>query len=514
MTKTVGKVYLVCAGPGDLGLLTVKARELLSFTDVLVYDHLTNSKLHKWTKKDCEHFDVGKSSGSPALEQSEIGKILVSKAEEGFSVVRLMRDTPFIFERCAEEISMIEKAEIPYEIVPGVTASFACAAYAGIPLSIQESGTSICYLTGHKGIQMESKRMDFSKFAELGGIFCINMGISKLEEIVDQLETNGLSKKIPVAIVNHGTLATQRHIICSLGTLLKEANSAKFITPSIIFIGNAIGSARGKSWFESRPLFGKRFVVTRSNEQNGILKSKLEELGSEVIELPLIKILPTEERKQVAEVLTGIATYEWVVFTSSNGAREFMRLFFKAFRDLRSFGPMRIACVGEATAAIFRNYKLEVELIPEVSTAENLAQSLIATESLDSANILVVSGNRNREVLVTMLETIGHAIVDVLSVYETDFADVVNATDLNAYKKSGADGIIFTSSSTALSYVEQEEDMKLDESAKRPLLCSFGPETSKTLRENNLSVGLESESPSVDHLIDAILKKFVFLGEA
>lgn len=513
MSKSVGKVYLVCDGPGDLGLLTVKARELLSLTDVLVYDHLKNSKLHKWTREDCEHIDVGKSSGSLALEQSEIGKILVSKAEEGFSVLRLMGDTPFIFESYADEISWIEKAEVAYEIVPSVSTSFACAAYAGIPLSHQKSGSSICFLTGHEGIEMESKRLDFSKFADAGGTFCINMGISKLEEIVDQLETSGLSKKIPVAIVNHGTLSTQQHFICSLGTLLKEANSKKFITPSIIFIGNAVEFAREKSWFESRPLFGKRFVVTRSTEQNGKLKRKLEDLGSEVLELPLIKILPTEERKQVAEVLTGIATYEWVVFTSSNGAREFMRLFFKAFRDLRSFGPMRIACVGEATAAIFENYKLEVELIPEVSTAENLAHSLIATESLDSANVLVVSGNRNREVLVTMLETIGHAIVDVLSVYETDFADVLSARDLNTYKKSGADGIIFTSSSTALSYVEQEEDMKLDENAKRPLLCSFGPETSKTLRENSLSVGLESESPSVDDLVDAILEKFAFFGE-
>ncbi|HCY57657.1 MAG TPA: hypothetical protein DHU78_02215 [Opitutae bacterium] len=279
--------------------------------------------------------------------------------------------------------------------------------------------------------------------------------------------------------------------------------------PAIIFVGNAVGLSFRKSWFEDRPLFGRRIVVTRSTSQNSKMKSKLEELGAEVLELPLIEILPTEDRTLVAEAFAGIATYEWVIFTSANGAREFMRLFFLAYEDIRSFGPMRIACVGEATAAILRAYNLEVELIPKVSTAENLAQELVATDSLDSANILVITGNRNREVLVSMLETVGHAIVDVLPIYDTDFCDVSKAEDLENFRDKGADAIIFTSSSTALSYIEQEDDLILKKTAQTPVFFSFGPETSKTLKENNLAVAAESDKPSMDSIIKALISRFI-----
>jgi uroporphyrinogen-III synthase len=233
----------------------------------------------------------------------------------------------------------------------------------------------------------------------------------------------------------------------------------------------------------------------------------LEEKGADVLELPLIRILPSEDRNLVAETFAGIATYEWVVFTSANGAREFFNVFFKAFGDIRSFGPMRIACVGEATAEVVRKFNLEVELIPNRSTGEDLAQALVATNSLDSANVLVVTGNRNREILVGLLESIGHAIVDSLPIYQTDFANVTEAPDLAQYCQYGADAIVFTSSSTALSFVEQEEDLKLANGATKPMLCSFGPETSKTLRENDLEVSLEIENPSVDSMVEALVQK-------
>jgi uroporphyrinogen III methyltransferase/synthase len=296
--------------------------------------------------------------------------------------------------------------------------------------------------------------------------------------------------------------------MCSLGELVAKTREEGLAAPAVIFIGNAIGLATKANWFEDRPLFGRRFVVTRSTAQNGEMKNKLQNLGADVLELPLIRILPTEDKKLVAEVFAGIATYEWGVFTSANGAREFLRIFFKAFKDIRSFGPMRIACVGEATASIFRKHNLEVELVPETATAENLATALVATDSLDSANVLVVSGNRNREVMVNMLETMGHAIVDILPVYGTDFAEVINSPGLERYKKEGADGIIFSSSSTALSFIEQEEDLILESEARVPIHCSFGPETSKTLRENELPVDLELEHPGIEEMIESLVQRF------
>ncbi len=503
----MGKIYLVGAGPGDPSLSTLRTREIILCCDVLVYDHLANPEFQKWTRSDCELINVGKSPGRHTVPQEEIGKILVSKASTHKTIVRLKGGDPFVFGRCAEEMSVLDAAGIDYEIVPGVTAALACAAYAGIPLSHRDYGSSISFLTGHEDITKESLRVDFAKFAEIGGTLCIYMGMSKIEEIVGRLIKGGMPKEKPAAVVSNGTLPSQKHVRCNLGDLVEKASGKCLQAPAIIFVGNAVGLSFQRSWFEGRPLFSKRIAITRSTAQSGKMKQSLTDLGAEVLELPLIEVIPSQDRKLVAEAFSGIATYEWIIFTSSNGAREFMRRPFMAYKDIRSFGPMRIACVGEATASIFRSYSLEVELVPAISTAENLAQELVATDSLDSANVLVITGNRNRDVLVTMLETVGHAIVDVLSLYETDFADITKAKDLDSFKEFGADAIIFSSSSTALSYIEQEEDMTLSKGAQKPILCSFGPETSKTLLENDLSPDLQADEPSMDAMITAITDK-------
>lgn len=505
-----GTVFLVGAGPGEPKLSTLRAKELIGQCDVLVYDNLANPELRKWRKNDCLEVDVGKTPGRHTVDQRDIEHILVDHALTGKMVVRLKGGDPFVFGRCAEEMLALDKAGISYEIVPGVTAALACAGYAGLPLSHRECGSTISFLTGHEDLKKEALRVDFSKFAQVGGTLCIYMGMSKLEEIVEKLLEGGLSPEVPAAVVSNGTLPSQRKIISPLKTLVKFTKDAKLEAPAIVFIGNAIGRTEERtSWFEKRPLFGRRIVLTRSIGQVSTFKEKLELLGAEVIELPLIKILPSQDKKLIAEVFAGIATYEWVVFTSANGAREFMRLFFLAFGDIRSFGPMRIACVGEGTAKIFRNHCLEVELVPEKSSAESLAKELIASNSLDSANVLVVTGNRNREVLVQMLEDVGHAIVDTLPVYETDFEDAGNAPDLDKFCKDGADAIVFTSSSTALSFVEQEEDLNLKEGARKPIHCSFGPETTKTLLDNELAVDLECDNPSIEEMIRLLIEYYI-----
>jgi uroporphyrinogen III methyltransferase/synthase len=502
-------VYLVGAGPGEPKLSTLRAKELIENCDVLVYDNLANPELRKWASSDCVQIDVGKSPGRHTVEQRDIEKALVEHATKGKVVVRLKGGDPFVFGRCAEEMLALDEAGISYEVVPGVTAALACAGYAGLPLSHRECGSTISFLTGHEDLSKEALHVDFSKFAKIGGTLCIYMGMSKLDEIVQKLLDGGISPDVPTAIVSNGTLPSQRKVVTTLKTLVEAANAADLQAPAIVFVGNAIGrSGKKADWFESRPLFGKRFVLTRPTAQVSKLKKKLENLGAEVFELPLIKILPAEDKKLVAEVFAGIATYEWAVFTSANGAREFMRLFFLAFGDIRCFGPMRIACVGESTAEVFRNYCLEVELVPETSTAENLAKDLVATDSLDSANVLIVTGNRNREILVQMLEDIGHAIVDTLPIYETDFTDVKEAPDYQKFLKVGADGIIFTSSSTALSYIEQEEDIQILKEATVPIYCSMGPQTSLTLKENDFEVNIEAKESNLDSMVSELIKYF------
>ena len=274
------------------------------------------------------------------MEQSEIGKILVAKAQDGLKVVRLKGGDPFVFGRCAEEMLALDEADVPYEVVPGVTAALACAAYAGIPLSHRDFGSSISFLTGHEDVAKESLRVDFAKFAEVGGTLCIYMGMSKLEEIVEKLLVGGLSKDRPAAVVSQGTLPGQRKILAPLGELVEQARVGDLSAPAIIFVGNSIGLARSSTWFDRAPLFGRRIVLTRASGQKSKMRCRLEELGAEVIDLPLIKIEPAEDRKLVAEVFAGIATYEWVVFTSANGAKAFMEIFFRAYSDIRSFGPI------------------------------------------------------------------------------------------------------------------------------------------------------------------------------
>ena len=505
---TAGIVYLVGAGPGDPELLTLRARSLIESCDVLVFDHLANRRLHDWAPPKCERIDVGKSPGRHTMEQKEIGQILVDKAKEGLRVVRLKGGDPFVFGRCAEEMLALDEEGISYEVVPGVTAALACAAYAGIPLSHRDFGSSISFLTGHEDVAKESLRVDFAKFSEVGGTLCIYMGMSKLEEIVDKLITGGLPDDKPAAIVSHGTLPRQKKVLAPLGKLVEQAKEQNFRAPAIIFVGNSIGLSRTTTWFEQKPLLGRRIALTRASDQKSRMCAALETLGAELLDLPLIKIQPTEDRKLIAEVFAGIATYEWVVFTSANGAREFMKLFFRAFSDIRSFGPMRIACVGQATADVLTPYNLEIELIAKDSTAESLAKELVATDSLDSANILVVTGNKNREIMVDVLEGVGRAIVDTLPVYETDFADVLDAPDFKKFQKEGADAVIFTSSSTALSYVEQSEDIVFEPDARLPIFCSFGPQTTKTLKDNDLAVGLEATHPSLDGLCKSLVEHF------
>jgi uroporphyrinogen III methyltransferase/synthase len=502
--KNKGKVFLVGAGPGDPELITRKAISLISSCETLVFDYLANSEFRKYAAPGCEQINVGKSPGRHTVDQEQICEILVTKAREGKNVVRLKGGDPFVFGRCAEEMIALDNASIPYEIVPGVTAALACAAYAGIPLSHREYGSSISFLTGHEDIEKESLHVNFAKFGEVGGTLCVYMGMGKISEITQKLLDGGLPPEKPAAIVSHGTLPSQKKLITTLGNLVADAEVANLGAPAIIFVGNSIGLSTKQNWFENRPLFGKRIVVTRPEGQLSRLKNMLEKKGAEVLELPLIKIIPQEDKKLIAETFAGIATYEWVVFTSANGAREFFNIFFKAFSDIRSFGPMRVACVGEATAQEVRKCNLDVELIPDRSTGEDLAQALVATESLDSANVLVVTGNRNREILVGLLETVGHAIVDTLPIYQTDFADVIDAPDRAKFIEMGADAIVFASSSAALSYIEQEEDLQLEQGAKVPIHASFGPQTTDTLKENDLSVDIVAQDSTLESMLEAI----------
>ncbi|MGK0310265.1 MAG: uroporphyrinogen III methyltransferase/synthase [Lentimonas sp.] len=504
-TKT-GMVHLVGAGPGDLGLVTVRARELIESTDVLVYDYLANPKLLDWAPGECEKIYVGKQSGRHSIPQDEIEAILVDRARKGLSVVRLKGGDPFVFGRGGEEVEQLEHDQIPFEIVPGVTAALAAAAYVGIPLTHRDYSSSITFLTGHENPEKQTLSIDFRTYGSVEGTLCIYMGIGQLPRIVDELKAGGMPGKKPVAIIQWATLNAQRSLFSTVDSVVADLETSDLGAPAVIIIGEVVARRSETKWFEGRSLMGKRIVVTRAREQAGKLTTLLESEGAEVLELPFIKVELAFDRQQLGEVLAGIATYEWIVFTSTNGVRFFFELFYKAFDDIRCLGPMHIAAVGAATAREIEKHKLKVDLIPEKANGDALADAFIKNESIDNIQMLVITGNQNREALVQRLETEGQAIVDTMSLYKTTKTDLNEHPAAADFREKGADAVLFTSSSTVKSFVEQAEALKLEPNATKPVFGSIGPLTTKTLKEFELPVDFESVQASLPHFVQATIE--------
>jgi uroporphyrinogen III methyltransferase/synthase len=505
-TENIGTVYLIGAGPGDPGLVTVRARELIETADVLVYDYLANPKLLEWARVDAEKIYVGKRSGLHSIPQDEIEEILVDRAHKGLQVVRLKGGDPFVFGRGGEEIGELQKDKIPFEIVPGVTAALATAAYAGIPLSHRNYSSSITFLTGHENPEKHSLSIDFKQHAKTTGTLCLYMSLGQLPRILGELKAGGMSGETPVGIIQWATLNRQRSVYGTVDSIIDDIEAAGIGTPAMIIIGEVVAQRSKTEWFEGRPLFGKRIVVTRAREQAGQLTELLESNGAEVLELPFIKVQPDFDPKLVSEVLAGIAVYEWIIFTSANGVKQFFDLFYKAFDDIRCLGPMRIAAVGAATARAIEAHKLKVDLVPKKANADALAAELIENEGVESVQMLVITGNQNREALVQRLETEGRAIVDTLPLYKTTKTDLSGHPAAEHFRKHGADAVLFTSSSTVKSFVDQQAALALESDAQQPAFGSIGPLTTKSLNAHKLPIGFEAKHANLDHFVQATIQ--------
>ena len=501
-----GTVYLVGAGPGDPGLVTVRARNLIESADVLVYDYLANPKLLDWTRKECEKIYVGKQSGHHCIPQDEIEAILVDRARKGLAVVRLKGGDPFVFGRGGEEIEQLEQEQITFEIVPGVTAALAAASYTGIPLTHRDYSSSIIFLTGHENPEKHTLSIDFSVYGKTKGTLCIYMGIGQLPRIIEELKTGGMSGSQPVAVIQWATLNFQQSLFSTVDSVVDDVASSQLGAPAVIIIGEVVSRRSQNKWFEGRSLMGKRIIVTRAREQAGKLTALLEQEGAEVLELPFINVERNFNSRQISEILAGIAVYEWILFTSTNGVRFFFELFYKAFDDIRCLGPMRIAAVGAATAREIEKHRLKVDLVPEQANGDALADTLINNENIENIRMLIITGNQNRETLVQRLETEGKAIIDTLPLYETTQADLSGHPAATRFRQEGADAVLFTSSSTVKSFVGQSETLKLEPNATKPVFGSIGPLTTRTLKEYKLPVGFESEQASLPHFVQATIQ--------
>jgi len=502
-----GKVYLVGAGPGDLGLVTLRAKEFIEGADVIVYDHLANPEMLSWARDDAEIIYAGKRAGEPrklsGLSQQEINTVLIEKAREGKEVVRLKGGDPFVFGRGAEEATAIVDAGIEFEIVPGITSAIAGPAYAGIPVTHRAENSHVTFFTGHEDPAKAESAIDYAALAKLGGTQVMLMGVERLESITREMLTQGVRKDLPVALVRWATTGRQETLTGTLQNIADRAVADGFEAPAVAVFGEVVALRESLNWYEKRPLSGKRVVVTRTRKQASALSKKLRALGAQVVELPTIRIEPPTDLREFAELVQDAHAYDWIIFTSANGVEAFFEIFFKLYDDAREIGGARIAAIGPATAQRVKDFHLHVDLQPEEFIAEAVVREFQKQGGVENLRILLVRAEKARDVLPKELSVSG-AIVDEAFAYRTvpETRDITGARRQLATE--GADLITFTSSSTVENFLALGLPWP-----KGMQIASIGPITSKTARDHGLKIDIEPRRHDIDGLVQAIRDFFV-----
>jgi uroporphyrinogen III methyltransferase / synthase len=491
-------VHLVGAGPGDPGLLTVRALELLRRADVVIYDRLSQESLLGLAPAGAERIDVGKAPGHVRLTQAEINDLLIERGRRGETVVRLKGGDPFVFARGGEEAAALAAGGVPFEVVPGITSAIAVPAYAGIPVTLRHSSTSVTIVTGHEepgaegAADAESPEgtVDWDAVARVGGTIVVLMGVARIGRIAAELMAAGRPPDTPVAAVQWGTRPEQRTVRATLATIADRP----LAPPSTIVIGEVAGA--DLAWFENRPLFGRRVVVTRAREQAGELVTRLQAQGAATVEVPAIEIRdPADGGAALATAVDRLGDYDWVVLTSANGARRLLDAVRHRGRDARAFAGARLAAIGPGTAEALANATLVVDLVPPRFVAESLLDGLPAPTG-GGGRLLLVRAAVARDVLPEGLRSKGWD-VDVVEAYRTEQAPLAEG---QAAAVAGADVVTFTSSSTVSNFLAAMGGRPIP-----PAVAAIGPITAATAREHGLAVDVEAAVHTIDGLVDALV---------
>ncbi len=502
--KCKGMVYLVGAGPGDAGLLTVRGAELLARAGVVVYDALVNKELLRLAPAEAELIYAGKRSSDHAIPQEKLNQLLVDKARAGQCVVRLKGGDPYVFGRGGEEAEQLAAAGVAFEVVPGVTAGIAGPNYAGIPLTHRDYCSSFTVVTGHEDPDKTGREVDWSEVAKAPGTKVVLMGVTRVKSISEALIQHGMPAATPVAMIRWATTGRQQTVVGTLKTIAEVAEKAGFKPPGLTVIGEVV-KLRGKlNWFEKRPLFGRHIVVTRARAQAGQLSRLLLDRGADVLEIPTIRILPPTGKKEIAEALLELNSYDWLVFTSANGVTAFFELFFKAFDDLRDIGGVRIAAVGPATADRLRALHLKVNAVPKEFVAAKVAAAMAEQGSLENLKILLLRAEVANRELPKQLEEEEGAIVDDIACYKTEPETEDRNGAAARLLETGADWITFTSASTVENFNARIELKPLLARHPKIKLASIGPETSKAIVALGLKPDIEAKEHTTEGLVKAI----------
>jgi uroporphyrinogen III methyltransferase/synthase len=491
-------VYLVGAGPGDVGLITKRGLEILQSADVVVYDALVNPELLSFARHGAEQIYVGKRAGAHSLTQDEINAVLLQNAREGKSVCRLKGGDPFVFGRGGEEALACFGAQIPFEIVPGVTSAIAAPAYAGIPVTHREIATSFAVVTGHTA--SDDAPPDAIPFADT---LVFLMGVKALSLIVSRLLERGDSPQKPVALVRWGTRAEQQTVVGTLETIEAEVERAKLRAPALIVVGEVVKLRQKMRWFDNRPLWGQSVVVTRARQQASSLVEGLQKVGASVVECPTIRVEAFEETPVLDAEISLLMRNEWVVFTSTNGVAHFFRKLDALNLDARIFGPAQVAAIGPATVAALKKRGIRPDFVPESSISENVAAGLLE-RGAQGRRILVVRALEGREVLEERLRE-GGAEVTVAPVYRTlpDHSGV--ETTREKMERGEVNWVTFTSSSTVKNFVAAFGADWVKAHRGTFKVAAIGPVTAETASGCGLEPDVVAAEASVESLAEALL---------
>ncbi|MEY2570041.1 MAG: uroporphyrinogen methyltransferase / synthase [Acidimicrobiaceae bacterium] len=481
-------VYLVGAGPGDPGLLTVRGAEVLASADVVVYDRLSVRSLLDLAPDEAERISVGKAPGVVELDQAAIIALLVARGKTGQQVVRLKGGDPFVFARGGEEAAALLAAHVPFEVVPGITSAIAVPAYAGIPVTLRHSSTSFTVVTGHEDPAAGHEgTVDWDAVARVGGTIVLLMGAARIKAIAARLIAAGRSSSTPVASITWGTRPEQRTVRATLATIGDHELEA----PATIVIGDV--AAQDLRWFEDRPLFGRRIVITRAREQSSALARLLRAEGADVLEVPAIAIAPASDGGVALRAAAGgVGGFDWLVLTSANGVERF----FESVRDARALAGVRVAAIGPGTADALAAHGVRADLVPERFVAESLLEAFPAAPTSYRGRVLLARAAVARDVLPDGLRERGWE-VEVVEAYQT-----VAATPTRAQLRAAADAdaITFTSSSTVERYLEVAGRERVP-----PFVACIGPVTAATAAEAGLTVDVVAEVHSLPGLVAAII---------
>jgi len=493
-------VHLVGAGPGDPGLATVRAIELIERADAIVHDRLIPRELLGRARPDAELIDVGKRPDDPGVGQERINGLLVELAGKGLEVVRLKGGDPFVFGRGGEEAEALAQAGIPFEVVPGVTAGVAAPAYAGIPVTHRDRASAVAFVTGHEDPSKPGSSLDWEALAAFPGTLVFYMGVRRLGDLAAGLIDHGRPADEAAAVIERGTLPGQRVVSAPLAEIAQRVSEHDIRPPALTVVGPVAASRDRLAWLEHAPLFGHRVVITRARAQASELAARLAELGAEVVEAPAIRIEPRLGEPEVGRAVASLAAGEFdvVCLTSPNGVDLLMQALTDAGHDARALAGATLAAIGPGTARALARHGLRADVVPERSIAESLADELVRS-GVEGRRVLIARAAEARDVLPDALTEAG-AVVDLVTLYET-VRETLGEQERAAV--ADADYVTFTSSSTVRNFVDALGGRDGLPTAAR--VVSIGPVTSTTARDLGIGVDVEAAQHDIDGLVSALL---------